>query len=325
MKITFTRYPIDIIFCIYFSVILIPIVLFIKENIILILLGLPFLLFIPGYLLTSALFPTKKNEHGIDTIERVALSFGLSIAIVPLIGLLLNYTPWGIRTGSILFSLFIFIIGMGIIAILRWKTIDPLKRHILVLEISFPKTKTRLESLLVYILGICIIIAFASAVYVVTIPRTGEKFTEFYLLGTSDKIDDYPHNLSLGEDKNVIIGILNHEYRTVNYTVEIWLINQSLEYNDTTHQNNTIYDHMWFMDKITTSLDHVKILNDTNWKSQWQYNYSFSIKRKGEYKLTFLLFTNQTQQYNLFEDYRSIAKEKIAHAYERIYLQINVF
>jgi len=37
----------------------------------------------------------RHTVEGIDGIERVALSFGLSIAIVPLIGLVLNFTPWG--------------------------------------------------------------------------------------------------------------------------------------------------------------------------------------------------------------------------------------
>ncbi len=52
-----------------------------------IILGLPFILFFPGYTLITALFP-KKSDLG--AIERVALSFGLSIAVVPLIGLILN-------------------------------------------------------------------------------------------------------------------------------------------------------------------------------------------------------------------------------------------
>src|SRR5699024_12451412 len=38
-----------------------------------------------------------RRAGSIDGIERVALSFGLSIAITPLIGLLLNFTPFGIR------------------------------------------------------------------------------------------------------------------------------------------------------------------------------------------------------------------------------------
>jgi len=39
--------------------------------------------------------PSHSREGIDDGIERVALSFGLSIAIVPLIGLVLNFTPWG--------------------------------------------------------------------------------------------------------------------------------------------------------------------------------------------------------------------------------------
>jgi len=39
---------------------------------------------------TAALFPGKDD---LDGIERIALSFGLSIAVVPLMGLALNYTP----------------------------------------------------------------------------------------------------------------------------------------------------------------------------------------------------------------------------------------
>jgi uncharacterized membrane protein len=47
-------------------------------------------LFFPGYTLISALFPRKDSLSG---VERLALSFGLSIAVVPLIGLILNYMP----------------------------------------------------------------------------------------------------------------------------------------------------------------------------------------------------------------------------------------
>ena len=56
-------------------------------------LGLPLILFFPGYALLAALFPAKSD---LDGVERAALSFGLSIAVVPLIGLGLNYSPWGL-------------------------------------------------------------------------------------------------------------------------------------------------------------------------------------------------------------------------------------
>lgn len=53
-----------------------------------IILGGVFALFIPGYAVTLALF----KEGEIDMVERIALSFALSIATVPLI---LFYLNWG--------------------------------------------------------------------------------------------------------------------------------------------------------------------------------------------------------------------------------------
>jgi len=64
-------------------------------------LGSIFVLFLPGYTFIRALFPEKE----LDNIERVALSMGMSLALVPIIGLILNYTPWGIRTTPVTLSL----------------------------------------------------------------------------------------------------------------------------------------------------------------------------------------------------------------------------
>ena len=63
------------------------------------------LLFVPGYTLASALFPKIED---LGRVARTALSFGLGIAIVPLISLALNYTPWGIRLVPVAASLALF-------------------------------------------------------------------------------------------------------------------------------------------------------------------------------------------------------------------------
>jgi hypothetical protein len=55
--------------------------------------GSALVLFLPGYALIEALYPKRE----LDELTRFALSIGLSLAIVPLTGLVLNYTPWGIR------------------------------------------------------------------------------------------------------------------------------------------------------------------------------------------------------------------------------------
>lgn len=79
-------------------------------------LGSIFVFGLPGFALIKALFPSKKE---MDTIERIALSIGLSLAIVPMVGLLLNYTPWGIRLTPITLSLLALTITFATAAILR--------------------------------------------------------------------------------------------------------------------------------------------------------------------------------------------------------------
>ena len=87
-----------------------------NETPVRIILGLLLVLFLPGYSLIAALFPGKDD---LDGIERIALSFGLSIAVVPLMGLALNYTPFGIRLVPILVVLSVFTVSLAVIAGVR--------------------------------------------------------------------------------------------------------------------------------------------------------------------------------------------------------------
>ena len=59
------------------------------------------ILFLPGYSLIELLYPKKE----LDELARFALSIGLSLALVPLVGLALNYMPFGIRLLPVAFSL----------------------------------------------------------------------------------------------------------------------------------------------------------------------------------------------------------------------------
>jgi hypothetical protein len=79
-------------------------------------LGLLFILYLPGSLLIEALYP--KNQYS-ESLERLALSIGLSLAVIPLMGLFLNYTPWGIGLTPITISLVAFTEAMVIVALVR--------------------------------------------------------------------------------------------------------------------------------------------------------------------------------------------------------------
>jgi uncharacterized membrane protein len=86
-------------------------------------LGGIFILWFPGYTFIKALFPTelpfKTSDRNLDLVERVALSFGMSLALVPLVGLLLNYTPWGIRLTPITLSLTALTLTFATVAVIR--------------------------------------------------------------------------------------------------------------------------------------------------------------------------------------------------------------
>lgn len=183
-------------------------------------LGLPFVLFFPGYTLIAALFPKKED---LDGIERVALSFGLSIAVVPLIGLALNYTPWGIRLTPILISLLAFISVMSGIALYRRRRLaeEECFYPSFEFEVPEPKEMALVDRLLSVLLIISILFAIGSLAYVITKPKVGERFTEFYILGMKGKADGYPRDLRVGEPGRVIVGVVNHEYRTIDYYVKI--------------------------------------------------------------------------------------------------------
>ena len=146
MKILFDKYPIDIILCILCCFIIIPIILLNLNDTLKIVIGLLFLLFIPGYLLLFVIFPNKKTDKGIDFTERIALSFGISLVIVALIGLALIYTAGKIQSEHALISIFIFEISIGIISIYRWFKTIPNERLVLSIDLNSLKLKNNFKS-----------------------------------------------------------------------------------------------------------------------------------------------------------------------------------
>jgi uncharacterized membrane protein len=258
-------------------------------------LGLVFVLFFPGYAFITALFPERKE---LDNLERLALSFGLSIAMVPLIGLGLNFTPWGIRLVPILVSLTIFNVVFALVAIYKrgraiepwipWTTLERIKE-----ELEW-ESSNRLDKTLTIILIVSIITSIGTLAYVVTHPKPGEAFTEFYILGPGGKAADYPTKLKVGQEGKVIIGIVNHEHRNMTYYVQIWLVN--LTWDNST--NMTLIHDMYPMPGwFNVTLPPVPVNIEGNWTPQFEKNYTFSIDRPGTWQVWFLLFKDKEPEF----------------------------
>jgi len=202
------------------AILLVIIISFFPANTLRIVLGLPFLLFFPGYTLIAVLFP-RRNALG--SMERVLLSFGFSVVTVPLIGLVLNYTPWGIRLYPILVSLTVFIVVTSIVAWYRQRRLAPEERFSVSFNLSLStwKGQNSLDRILSIVLIVAIIGAIGALGYAIAAPKVGERFTEFYILGPDGRASSYPRELTVGEEGSVLVGIINREHETVTYRVEV--------------------------------------------------------------------------------------------------------
>jgi uncharacterized membrane protein len=256
-----------------------------NESPVRIILSLPGILFLPGYCLIAALFP---KDRDIDLIERIALSFGLSIAVVPLIGLGLNFTPWGIRLDPILASLTVFTLVMILAAHYRRALLPPGERFRVpfsemaktLRDAISPEGAGRADRLLSFVLVVAILLAVLSTVYVIVVPKEGERFTEFFILGEKQKAADYPDRLGVGESYPLYIGVGNHEYRNVTYTIETW--GMFVESDDVTNTSRILeMDPLW---RHSLTLAH----NETA-----DIAYNLSVEKTGYNRIEFLLF-NET-------------------------------
>ena len=75
------------------------------------------------------------------------------------------------------------------------------------------------------VLSVAIAVALISLAgvlgYMLAADTTGERFTEFYVLGPGGNATNYPRELVLGEEADVTLGIVNHEGQEVRYTVKV--------------------------------------------------------------------------------------------------------
>ena len=293
-------------------------------------LGLPFVLFVPGYAFIAALFPERGtssgahgapatdgdapsadgDESGIDGIERVALSFGTSIAIAPLIGLALNFTPWGIRLVPILAALGGFTVVAAAVAARRRRALSPEERFRVPYgrwigtaraELFEPSSRTDLALNVVLVLSV--LLAFSSVAYAVAVPKSGESFSEFYLLTENESgqlvADGYPTEFTAGEERSLVVGIGNQEHEPVDYTV-VTSIQRVEVQNNTSRvlESNELR-------RFEASLEH----NET-----WREPHTVAPEMTGErLRLTYLLYRGDPP-----------ANPTTGNAYRELHLWVNV-
>lgn len=182
-------------------------------------LGIPFVLFCPGYAVVASLYPRRGQ---LDPLERVALGFGVSLAVAPLLGLLLHFTPWGITLYSFLTIASISIVAGLIAAYYRRAALPPGERFQVDMSWSIPHVvgSPLLNLLLVAGLTLAVVGLAGVLAWRVGHPAYTERFSEFYVLGQGGKAEGYPQKLQVRERTTVTLGIINQEGKTTRYTFQ---------------------------------------------------------------------------------------------------------
>jgi len=275
-----TRRDLDVLLIVACSLVLAAIILAVPSaKAARIVLGLPFVLFFPGYTFVAALFPRKDD---LDAIERVALSLGLSIAVVPLIGLALNYSPWGIRINPILAFVTLFIVLAAGAALIRRRMLPVDEAYSVALDVQLPRwSQVRLADRLLAVGLVIALVALGVTTYFVATSRgSSESFTEFYVLGPGGKAEAYPTLMKVGENATVILGMVNQEGQDTTYQVAVTIDGET-----------------------TDSIDNLSLADD----ERWEQRVAIIPTHAGDnQKVEFLLFKKSAGRESAGEPYRSL-------------------
>ena len=222
--------------------------------------GLVAILFAPGYALVSSLFPKKNSQTAIfedirivmahpegrvTAVERLLLAIGLSVGLVPLIGLGLDYSPRGIDSSRLLISTGAVTIVLTLAATVRRLRMPPAERFdpkiSRFVRTTFGQLRTvQARSTLSLVLIIGLLIAAGGIGFAVLDADRGEQFTSLYLLSEDPETGEliageYPEEITQGETENVTIGVTNNEGKQVDYVVvaQLQSVNETGEIEDT--------------------------------------------------------------------------------------------
>jgi uncharacterized membrane protein len=275
------------------TILLIIAILVVPTNVLRVILGLPFILFFPGYALIETLFIGKDRN---DRLERVALSFGMSIVITGLIGLALNYTPWGIKLVPILISIACFVLITSGIGLFRRFSLQQSYNLFTELPFKIPGWGGGFfNRVLTVILILAIAGSLGTLVIIQAFPKGGQYFTEFYILGPEGKAANYPFEFTMKNNQvlsvryytagqpppadhgQIILGIINHEQQLSSYNVAVTIDKKPVDIN--------------FAGARLSRLENIQLKPE----EKWEQEIGFAPLHTGDHQeVEFLLFKNNS-------------------------------
>ncbi len=88
---------------------------------------------------------------------------------------------------------------------------------------------SRTQKVLFIILAAAIVICTGAIIWLSVLSNTADRFTEFYILNSQGKASGYPTDVKTGELVTVILGVVNHEGRTAEYSIRVISDNKTIQ------------------------------------------------------------------------------------------------
>lgn len=209
-------------------------------------------LFAPGYALVAVLFPERPSPrdhdtaaaHGdtdsnvgngrrLRTTERVLLAVGASVCLVPLVGIVIAFTPWQVGPAPVLGAVGVGTTVLAVGAVVVRRQVPPQERFNPGVARTVREYRSRLdsgesESVLSVLLVVAVVVAAGGIGAAVLTTERGEQFTEFYLVTEGEATGEalgsgYPGTVAQGDGENVTVGVTNEEGQAASYTVVVLL------------------------------------------------------------------------------------------------------
>ncbi|WP_083902424.1 DUF1616 domain-containing protein [Natronorubrum sulfidifaciens] len=212
--------------------------------------GIPLLFLAPGYVTVAALFPRASpvdpmqstlligQTRDVTDVERAALAFGMSVALLPLLGLLITALSWAFTTTTVVGTVSGFVLAGVVIATGR-RTRQPvheryqfrLGRKLGAVRAAIFGTGSTVHTVVNLVLVFSLLLALTSVGYALVAPQQqGEQYTSLQLLTENESGElvagGSPGAVEPDEPISFTTAIENQEEQEMEYTVVIqeqWL------------------------------------------------------------------------------------------------------
>jgi uncharacterized membrane protein len=200
--------------------------------------ALPLFLLFPGYAVVSALFPKRRvgvagRRTGIDGVERLGLSFGVSLALLPVVGVVLLAAQTAVTTATVAAAHSTVVVLGAVVAAVRRAALPTADRF----ETPATGVVDAVRSNLLdaprrdVVANVAVLVAVLAATSVVAagvvapLPRGGYDTVSVLTEADDGSLvaADYPDSVATDESTTLVVSVENHRRAATDYTVVVQL------------------------------------------------------------------------------------------------------